>query len=65
MEENRISVYGKDAEDKEKRAFDLILIDGQPYVETVSREGHKIKTPAIAAVSAIKRLRLTAKHATA
>ena len=65
MEENRIRVYGKDAEDKEKRAFDLILVDGQPYVETVSREGHKIKTPANAAISAIEWLKQTAKRASA
>ena len=57
MELKRIPVYGKDTEDKQKRAFDWIMIDGKMYVETVNRDGHKVRTPASAAIIAYKKLR--------
>lgn len=56
MEQKRIPVYGKDTEDKQKRAFDWIMIDGKMFVETVNRDGHKVRTPASAAITAYKKL---------
>ncbi|MBR5109053.1 MAG: hypothetical protein IK099_02565 [Clostridia bacterium] len=56
MEEKRIPVYGKDAEDKEKRAFDWIVVNGRPYMETKDRSGHKVLTPAKDAIAAYKKL---------
>ena len=64
MEEKRITVYGKDAEDKEKRAFDWIMVDGHPYLETKDRYGHKVVTPANAAIAALKRLKQQFGNAT-
>ena len=46
MKEDRISVFGRDAEGNEKRGFDCLLINGKPYIESINKEGHKIKTPA-------------------
>lgn len=46
MEENRVTVYGKDAEDNQKRMFDWIKVGGKLYVETKDSHGHKIRTPA-------------------
>ncbi len=57
MEESRISVYGKDTEDHYKRAFDWVMINNLPYVETVNSKGLKIRTPAADAISAYKRLK--------
>lgn len=56
MEEKRITVYGKDAEDKDKRAFDWIMVDGHPFMETKDRRGHKVLTPAKDAMDAYRRL---------
>ena len=57
MEENRITVYGKDAEDQDKRAFDVIMKDGKPCFETKDRYGKKVWTSASEALAACKRLR--------
>lgn len=56
MEENHVPVYGKDAEDKTKRMFDWILINGKPFMETKDSHGHTIRTPASEAITAYKRL---------
>ena len=56
MEEKRIPVFGKDAEGKSKRGFDVILIDGKPYVESINRQGHRVKTPVDAALTAVMQL---------
>ena len=40
-----------------KRGFDCVLIDGEPYIETVNRNGRKVKTPVSAAVEAIQKLK--------
>lgn len=57
MDSKRIKVYGRDADNREKRAFDLVLSDGQLYVETVNREGHRIMTPAKIVLSKYRQLR--------
>ena len=56
MEDKRIAVYGKDAEDKEKRAFDWIRIKGQLFVETKDRHGRTVRTPAKEALAPYKQL---------
>jgi len=58
-EEKRIPIYGKDAEDQARRAFDIVMKDGQPCIETKDRYGHKVWTAAREAFEACKRLRQT------
>ena len=55
-EENRIPVYGKDAEDQDKRAFDIVMRNGQPCFETKDRYGNKVWTAAKEALEACKKL---------
>ena len=57
MIDQNIPVFGKDAEGRRKRAFDWVLINGEPFLETVNREGRKIRTPAAVTIAAYKRLR--------
>lgn len=46
MEVNRIPVKGTFPDNSEKRAMDLLLIDGQVVVETIDhRTGCRVKTP--------------------
>ena len=56
MEANRIIVEGKDAENKKRRAFDWIIVNGVPYAESVNKKGWKIKTPANEVIDALKLL---------
>ena len=42
MKENRIPIYGKNAEDQAKRACDIVLKDGLPCIETKDRNGNKV-----------------------
>ena len=53
-----LPVYGRDAEGRKKRGFDCLLIDGQPYIESVNKDGRKVKTPATAVVDAFRQLKL-------
>ena len=62
-QEQSLPVYGQDAEGRKKRVFDCLLVDGQPYIESVNREGHKVKTPASAVSAAFRQLRLKEKTA--
>lgn len=57
MEEERITIYGKNAEDQEKRAFDVIIKDGQACFETKDRYGNKVWTTAREALEACRKLR--------
>ena len=61
--EPSLPVYGQDAEGKKKRGFDCVLINGQPYIESINRDGHKVKTPASAVSAAFRQLRLKEKTA--
>lgn len=61
MEQERIPVYGKDPEDKEKRAFDWIMINGCLFIETKDRYGHTIRTPANKALAPYKKLQQQAR----
>lgn len=56
MDNDRIHIYGQDAEGNKKRAFDLVLIHGHPYLETKNRTV-LIRTPADDALNAIKKLK--------
>ena len=56
MEENRVPVYGKDSEGKSKRGFDWLRINGKTYLESINREGHKVKTPVETALAALQQL---------
>ena len=56
MQEKRISVYGKDADGKRKRAFDMVRIQGSQFLETKDRHGNKIITPIEDAMNAINQL---------
>ena len=58
-QDNSLPVYGKDPEGNKKRGFDCVLINGEPYIESVSRNGCKVKTPVSAAVAAIQKLKET------
>ena len=57
-QDQSLPVYGQDAEGKKKRGFDCLLIDGQPYIESINRDGHKVKTPASAVTAAFRQLKL-------
>lgn len=57
MGEKRISVYGKDAENNQKRMFDWVKVNGQLYIEAKGSHGHKIRTPASEAISAYRQLK--------
>ena len=56
-QDRSLPVYGQDAEGKKKRVFDCVLINGEPYIEAVGRDGHKVKTPAAEAEAAFRRLK--------
>ena len=56
--DNSLPVYGQDSDGKKRRGFDCLLIDGKPYIESVNRDGHKVKTPASAAIKAFRQLQL-------
>ncbi len=56
-QDNSLPVYGKDSEGNRKRGFDCVLINGEPYIESVSRNGRKVKTPASAAIAAFQKLK--------
>ena len=57
MKENRIPIYGKNAEDQAKRACDIVLKDGLPCIETKDRNGNKVWAPAKDVFAACKKLR--------
>lgn len=57
MKDDRIPIYGHDAEGHRKRAFDLILVQGLPFMETKDRTGHIIRAPADDALDAIEKLK--------
>lgn len=57
MKEERVSVFGKDAEEHDKRAFDWILVNGQPYMETKDRHGNKVRTPVNRVVAGYEQLK--------
>lgn len=56
--DNSLPVYVQDSDGKKKRVFDCVLINGEPYIESVCRDGHKVKTPVSAAEAAFRQLRL-------
>ena len=56
-QDNSLPVYGKDSDGNKKRGFDCILINGTPYIESVSRNGRKVKTPISAAIAAAEKLK--------
>ena len=58
QQDQSLPVYGQDAEGKKKRVFDCLLIDGQPYIESINRDGHKVKTPASAVTDAFRQLKM-------
>ena len=57
MDNDRIPIYGRDAEGHRKRAFDMILVQGLPFMETKDRTGHIIRAPADEALNAIEKLK--------
>ena len=46
IHESRLTVYGKDTEGCNKRAFDLVSVNGSCFIETKDNHGRKICTPA-------------------
>lgn len=54
---NSLPVYGEDSEGRKKRVFDCVLINGEPYIEAISRQGCKVITPVSAAVAAVQKLK--------
>ena len=56
-QDTSLPVYGQDADGNKKRGFDCILINGTPYIESVSRNGRKVKTPVSAAIAAAEKLK--------
>ena len=56
MEEKRVQVFGKDAEGNDKHGFDLVMIDGKPYIESIYKGNHRVKTPIDIALSALEEL---------
>lgn len=63
MEEKRMTVYGKDAENKDKRMFDYVTINGQLFVETKDSHGHRIRTLAAKAFAAYQQMRQSSQIA--
>ena len=57
MKDDRVKVYGEDAEKRKRRALDCIVIDGRLFLETVDRSGHKIRTPARVVMNALEQAR--------
>ena len=57
-QDHSLPVYGQNAEGKKKRGFDCLLIDGQPYIESINRDGQKVKTPASAVTAAFRQLKM-------
>jgi len=64
QQDQSLPVYGQDAEGKKKRGFDCLLIDGQPYIESINRDGHKVKTPASAVTAAFRQLKMKGQKST-
>ena len=56
-QDTSLPVYGQDSDGNKKRGFDCVLINGTPYIESVSRNGRKIKTPVSAAIAAAEKLK--------
>ena len=56
MEEKRIQVFGKDANGEEKHSFDLLMIDGKAYIESIYKGNRRVKTPVETALAALKEL---------
>ena len=56
MEEKRIPVYGRDAQGNRKHGFDLLVIDGEPFIESIYKGNHRVKTPVDAALAALNKL---------
>lgn len=56
MEEKRVSVFGKDANGDDKHGFDLLMIDGKPYIESMYKGNRKVKTPVETALAALEEL---------
>ena len=55
--EKRIPVYGREpATGRKKRAFDCLLADGQPWIESVNTQGQRIRTTREAALAALAAL---------
>ena len=52
-----LPVYGEDAEGNKKRGFNCVLKNGEAYIESVGRNGRKVKTPISAAIAAAKKLK--------
>ena len=63
MEENRIPVFGKDSEEHDKRAFDWVIVDGKPVVETKDhRTGARVRTPLDKVLAGYERLKQKQAH---
>lgn len=56
MEEKRVQVFGKDADGEDKHGFDLLMIDGKPYIESIYKGNRRVKTPVETALAALKEL---------
>ena len=56
-----LPVYGEDSEGRRKRGFDWVVDHGRLYIESVNRDGRKIKTPASAALATLRQLHLKEK----
>jgi len=56
-QDNSLPVYGQNSEGQKKRGFNCVLENGETYIESLGRNGHKIKTPVAAAVAAAKKLK--------
>ena len=56
MDTDRIPIYGHDAEGNKKRGLDCILEHGKLYLESVNKQGNKVKTPAGLVTKALKQL---------
>ena len=54
---NSLPVYGEDSEGNKKRGFNCVLKNGEAYIESVGRNGRKVKTPISAAIAAAKKLK--------
>ncbi len=56
VEEKRVQIFGKDTDGNKKHGFDLVLINGKPYIESIYKGHRKIKTPVDTTISALEKL---------
>lgn len=56
-DENRVSLFGTDADHNVRRMLDIVMDDGTPYIETKDKNGHLVRTTVIDMLITYKELK--------